>query len=144
MEIADERLDAAEFRADLTDDHRRAAIMATRRLDQEADRFRGDPVSSTQALAFPRSGIENARTGDDYPSNTIPLGIELATFELMLAISTGAFSLDDTGLETIDSINVGALNIVPNGRAAGALPANVERYLFDFTEAGGGAVIVRC
>lgn len=140
--MADERLDADELRADpLPDDVKRAAIMATRRLDQE--NFDGDAMSETQALAFPRSGITNSKTGADYSSSTIPTGIKRGTFELMLAINAGTFSVDDTGLENIDSMSVGPVNITPRGRPGGSLPANVLREINDFLETGGAVELVR-
>lgn len=142
LEMADERLDATDFfTTPLTDDEKRALIMATRRLDQEI--YLGDAVTGAQALAFPRYGIINRRTGLEYPSNVVPKDIKRAQFELALALRKGTYSIEDSGLEAIDQMNVGPVNITPRNRAADALPANVERYLFDFIASYSGAEIVR-
>jgi hypothetical protein len=61
-------------------------IMATRRIDN-ALCPPGTALNANQALKQPRTGQTNGN-GYEYPSNVIPLPVELATFEDALALAT--------------------------------------------------------
>lgn len=84
-------------------------ITATRLLDQEYD-WLGDAVDSTQALRWPRSGVEH-RDGLYYlDSTTIPTFLREATAEYarMLYLKDRQQALDDaaTGIQSVTAGSV--------------------------------------
>ena len=129
---ADERLDGVIVSAASGTEQDRALIMAARRLNNE--HYEGEKASQNQALAFPRVGILDADFRE-LPSDTIPVDIVYAQFELALALLDGAYENKDTGLEQLDSMSVDAVNLTPSGREGGELPAQVYRYLADYLSA---------
>lgn len=50
--------------------------------------LKGEPVSKTQALPFPRTGLEDGDTAEDYV-HTIPAGIKNAQLQLALDAGNG-------------------------------------------------------
>ena len=131
-------------------DKEKALISATLRLEQES--WRGAPSATTQALKWPRYNVENADYEDaghgSYPwgwgyyldSTTIPVWLKNAQCELALVL-LGTNLLEDTGLELIESVSVGDLNVTPHkSRKAGRLPANVRRFVAPYIVGGGGTV----
>ena len=75
---ADGDIDAVEWYAASTDQRTRALITATRNLDLVG--FVGTRSTSTQALAWPRTGFTT--TEKTYADDEIPTEIKLATWEL--------------------------------------------------------------
>lgn len=72
-----------------TDDDELAAmlIQASDYLEAQECRYQGDRTSSTQALAWPRTGVE--LNGDDFPPNAIPKSLIGAQVQLAIAINAG-------------------------------------------------------
>jgi len=117
-------------------------MTATARIEEEQRRFRGDIVSSTQRLHWPRNNVYDA-DGRLYAGDAQPLPLQYATAELAYSISQDADFLNDTGLERFKEIQAGKVRIVPRHiQGAGALPANVQRWLGLLLK-GGAARIVR-
>ncbi len=75
---ADGDIDAVEWYASTTDQRTRALITATRNLDLVG--FVGTRTSTTQALAWPRTGFTT--TEKTYTATEIPAEIKLATWQL--------------------------------------------------------------
>lgn len=108
-----------------------ALISATLRLDQES--FAGRKASPSQALEWPRVGVRG-RDGWPVPTDSIPNDVKRAQMELALAMLTDDL-LADTGLEGFKSLRVGPIELVTkDGRKAGALPANVTRYISQYRD----------
>lgn len=109
----------------------RALITATRYLDQLE--WIGAKASSTQALAWPRSG---ASCGDkDYSDDVIPSEIGYATFDLADAL------LNNTGL--FSGSNAGLNELIPGIPNSDLRSARVDVLAVEFKETGGGAPAVR-
>lgn len=132
------RLDVAEYSAATTLTIQKALVMATNRLESES--WLGCPTTDTQRLKWPRSGVPDQRYNGQqnvggygaavYDHDTIPLPIELATFELALWYLKDNTRDTDTGLEGFTQVGVGPLAVTPrHAHKAGALPAHVVRYL---------------
>jgi hypothetical protein len=125
-----------------------ALVGATRRLEQE--KWRGIPTATTQALGWPRAGVSNAGYGEPgepwyggpplLADDAIPTWLQYAACELALVLLANNL-LEDTGLELIDTVGVGDLNVTPRkGRAAGRLPEHVARYCRPYLVNSGGKV----
>lgn len=137
---------------DATADQRiRALISATRRLDQE--RWKGVRVNETQALQWPRYGVEKPDLAYSvldgpffmestwYDTDEIPQRVKNAQMELAYQILAGNASPDNTGLEGFENVKVGALDITPrHGRRAGKLTEDVLREIQPLIKAGGNNV----
>lgn len=148
---ADERQPATAH-TDATDDQRtRALISAARRL--ETERFKGVRVNETQALQWPRYGVERPDIAYSvldgpiftestwYATDVIPDRVKRAQMELAYQILAGNASPDDTGLEGFMGVKVGSLDVTPNhARRAGTLPESVKRELRPLLRAGDGGV----
>lgn len=113
----------------------RALLQATARIDEED--FQGSPVNpltgtgtgTTQALKFPRYGVENEE-GWTYLGTVIPEPVKEATMELALEIQAGRFAVKDTGLEGIEEVELGPLTVRPrHAQKGGELPEEVQRKL---------------
>lgn len=127
----------------------RALVSATRRLDQES--WRGTPTATTQGLLWPRYGVENPdyQNGSQpsgyysttrlLASDAIPGWLERATCELALVLLSNNL-LEDTGLEGLESVGVGDLQVTPRKGRAGRLPANVWRECRPYLLGAGGKV----
>jgi hypothetical protein len=161
---ANSYVDSAEFLAwadtrqpatahtDATADERiRALISATRRLDQE--RYKGVRVDETQALQWPRYGVEKPDIAYSvldgpvfsestwYETTEIPQRVKDAQMELAYQFLAGNASPDDTGLEGFMGVKVGSLDVTPNhARRAGTLPESVRREIRPLLRAGDGGV----
>jgi hypothetical protein len=91
-----------------SDTQESALITATARIDQE--QYRGARASSTQALAWPRTGVH----GDGYTisSTVLPRELKAATCEMALAILvSGATDLLAAGGDAIASVDVGGVKV---------------------------------
>jgi hypothetical protein len=119
----DERLDTEGWDDATSDDQIRALIQAARRMNQLA--WRGKRTSTTQALAWPRSGVTD-QDGTAYGTADIPTEVEHAQMNLALDM-LGTDLLADDGLAAFDRVKIGPLDIEPSHQAAGSLPDNVER-----------------
>lgn len=129
---AGDRLDVADYTAATDAERTQALLQACRRIEQIADDgsgvgFKGLPVTSTQALAFPRSGIYD-RNGNYIEPTVIPVYVKRAQMELAIFMLSEDL-LADSGLEGFDHVQVGPLNVTPSSRIAGELPENVRREL---------------
>lgn len=127
-------------------DQEDALLTALVRLEQES--FRGQPVNpltgtsagTTQALWFPAHEVTN-KAGWTYLSTVIPEGIKRAQMEIAYAILDGKMTVDDSGLEQFDEVEVGPLRVdVRHQQVAGQLPRNVRRLLREFTVGSGVSV----
>jgi hypothetical protein len=102
-------------------------IQAALWVDQLEPEFEGSRAATTQALAFPRSGVRDAggtALGDD----VVPLFVKRAQYEAVLAIANeNPFA--DTGLEGFKRVKVGPIEIETRARGAGSLPSHVRRFL---------------
>lgn len=101
-----------------------ALITAALRLEQET--YRGYRHTTTQALAWPRSGV--VVDGVLVATGTIPTAIKRAQMKLALAMLAEDL-LVDSGLEPFARVRVGPLEVEMRGKLAGALPADVRREL---------------
>jgi len=132
-------------------DQNKALVSATNRLNQE--RWVGAPTTQVTpaALQWPRYGvIDAARNAERDPwgssftpylnSATIPVWLENATCELALVLLEEN-RLSDTGLELIEQVGVGDLNVTPSKtRHAGRLPEHCMRYCRPYLSGQGGMV----
>ena len=124
----DERLNAGTWSTS-DDDRARALIQATRRIDQE--RFRGEKVSSGQALKWPRYWALDD-DGEEYSTASIPQIVQDATCELALYLLNQGTTdpLMNTGLEQFKSARVGPMAVETRPAfSTGQLPDNVESLL---------------
>jgi hypothetical protein len=137
---AGERHPATAHEDAVDDERTRALISAARRLDVE--RYKGVRVNETQALQWPRYGVEKPDLAYSvlsgavftestwYATDEIPGRIKRAQMELAYQILAGNASPDDTGLEGFRNVKVGTLDITPNhARRAGVLPESVRREI---------------
>jgi hypothetical protein len=123
-----------------------ALLWATRLLDEQVGWY-GLPTTTTQALAWPRTGVWDP-AGRPLASTVIPVAIELATTLYALALlrdtsesSTAAASnvkmkaLGDTRVEFFDP---GTSTAVP---MASQLPWEVRRVLVPYGRVSGGITV---
>lgn len=128
-----------------------ALVMAARRLDQE--RFKGVRVDASQALQWPRYGVEKPDLAYSvlagplleealwYTTTEIPQRIKDAQMELALALLKSTDLLDDTGLDAFKNIKVGPIDITPRaGQEAGELPDVVMRGLMPLLDSAPNSV----
>jgi hypothetical protein len=146
------RMDVAEYTAAATVTIQAALAMATVRL--EAERWKGQPTTSTQRLQWPRYGVAHQHWVDSgytvpyygcptYDQDTVPQPIKEACFELALAALKNPATLADSGLEGFDDVTVGPLKVTPNHDfRAGTLPAHVQRLLKGLRSATSGSIPV--
>lgn len=138
----DARLSVEAWTGAVSDVRTRALISATARIEQED--FVGARESDTQALSFPRSGVDVDGIAID--DHVVPERVKRAQLELALVLlnSDGDF-LADSGLEGFNEVKVGPLSVVPNHRQAAALPATVRRLLRPFltSPSSSGVTLVR-
>ncbi len=130
-----------------------ALAAATTRLDQE--RWKGTPQTTTQSLKWPRWGVVDPEYagGQGYlggyglswerwlDADTVPVFLKHACCELALVLLSEN-RLEDTGLELIEQVGVGDLNVTPSkSRKAGRLPEHCKRFVAQFLLDGGGGVV---
>ena len=128
------RINADAFDGATADDKVRALLMAARRLDRE--NWIGSPVTDTQALAWPRSGvckIDAVRGdglsywGEEYSTTEIPLQIKHAQMELALSYLDG---FDDGEEDAIQSFSADGVSVEFRGsRPSGSLPSAVSQLI---------------
>lgn len=140
----DERLhpNASLWSGQTTDDKERALITATRRLDQED--WQGVRVNTAQALDWPRYWATD-EDGEEYDSDTVPVVVKHAVFELALQLlvdrAKSKDTLADTGLEEFRSAKVGPMDMERDQNfEAGQLPANVRRLLSSVVRSANSSV----
>jgi len=123
-----------------TDDQTIACIAATMRLETEV--WQGSRTTSTQRLAWPRSGVTDFEGWPLENGNidTIPVLIQNATAELALALLQTPTLLERNALDAFTSLAVPGVSLDTRGSAlAGAvLPPMVRRMLATVREAGSG------
>lgn len=128
----DERLQASEWTGESDDDVKaRALIQATNRLDEE--RYRGEKVSTGQALKWPRAYVYD-EDGYEYATDSIPQIVKDATCELALSLLVAnAASTDaaaNTGLEGFKRVKIGPIEVEKDDSyEAAELPETVTRKL---------------
>lgn len=118
-----------------------ALIMATRILEHES--YQGCRTTSTQALAWPRSGVAYEDRWGWWPSDAIPACVQQAQCELALALLKEPDQLSASGLEGFSILQLGALNVTPKGINPTLLPPYVKRLLRPVLVAGIGIPVHR-
>ena len=117
---------SADGWAAAVDTRRETAIRQATRLLETLVRWRGEKASATQALAFPRTGLE--REGVAVAHDTIPLEIVYAT-----AAFADALLIEDTSgpaEEQPARIKAGSIAITFEDRPAGeAIPRHIKNLL---------------
>ena len=127
-----------------SDDYRnRALYTACQRIDRE--RFLGAKATDTQALQWPRTGVRKPDTyvntyatgfpfritADFFTDTEIPEQIKKAQVVLAVYLQNNSDSLNLTGLESYQSVNVGSVSVTPYRWGAvgfNAVPPMFERY----------------
>lgn len=126
------RLNVTAFDDAEPDDKVRALLMAARRLDQE--QWLGSRASTTQALAWPRSGAPKRDAdswGTYYSTTEIPQAIKDAQCELALSLLDG---FDDGEEDAIDSFSADGVSVkFRRDRPAGGLPVAVSHLISGLT-----------
>lgn len=126
---------------DASDDAKnRALVSAARRLD--AERFKGVRVDETQALQWPRYGVEKPDIAYSvldgpvftestwYATTEIPDRIQRAQMEIAYLLLSTEFAVGPTGLEGFKNVKVGALDVTPRSeQRAGTLPEVAYREI---------------
>ena len=136
----DGRSTSASFDAATDDEKNRALVSATRRIDNE--RFDGVRVTETQALQWPRYGVEKPDIAYStlsgpvftettwYATDVIPDRVKRAQMEVAYLLLSGDFAVAPTGLEGLTNVKVGSLDITPRGNnRAGEMPEVAYREL---------------
>lgn len=116
-----------------------ALVQAARRLSRE--RYHGLPVTSTQALAFPREGLEDER-GELIAEDVIPRGVKEAQIEEALALVRSPARQDPSALAGFASIGVGPIALATKQAApsANALTPAAVQYLRPYRLGGAGTI----
>jgi hypothetical protein len=127
-----------------SDDYRnRALYTACQRIDRE--RFLGARADDTQALQWPRTGVRKPDTyintyatgfpfritADFFTDTEIPEQIKKAQVVLAVYLQNNSDSLNLTGLESYQSVNVGSVSVTPyrwGSVGFNAVPPMFERY----------------
>ena len=111
-----------------TDARKETAIRQATRLLETLVRWRGEPTSVTQALAWPRAGLTHPTTGAVVAHDTIPPEIVYAT-----AAFADALLVDDTSgpaEEQPARIRAGSIALTFEDRPAGeAIPRHIANLL---------------
>lgn len=142
VDYADLRLNVDGFREANADDRVRALVMAAKRLNRE--NWLGTPVSTTQALSWPRYEVRKpdyVRTygaittgafyqyfNDFYPTDEIPVIIKEAQFELALAYLNGFDADSERGIDEFQADNV-TIKFSPRSAQSDVLPTSVTRLI---------------
>jgi hypothetical protein len=110
------RLNVTAWSAATTDTKNRAIVQATRHLDSTLD-WVGERSSTSQALAWPRTGVLT-RDEDDYLDDaTIPQVLKDATCEQALA-ELGANRASDPGGRGLQRVQAGDVEVEFDGPTA--------------------------
>lgn len=127
------RITATGFDAAEPDTKIRALLMAAERLSEEGMNWIGSRASSTQALAWPRTGarkIEQAGAcyGQQYLTTEIPLQVKKAQMEVALALLDNFSEGGDSG--AIEKWKADDVEITyRQARPDGLLPSEVTRLI---------------
>jgi hypothetical protein len=142
VDYADLRLHVEEYRVANADDRIRALVMAAKRLNRE--NWLGTPVSTTQALAWPRYEVRKpdyVRTygsittsanyqyfNDFYPTDEIPVIIKEAQYELALAYLNGFGADNERGIDQFQADGV-SVKFSPRSAQNDLLPSQVSQLI---------------
>lgn len=126
-----------------TPDKEAYLVQAARLLDSSVV-WKGDKVSASQAMAWPRSGVDYM--GEEWPSNSIPPAVLQSQMELAALQMAGDRSADPAS-KGIDSVSVGggAVSVKFNAKDKRTLLGTVvPNLLSDWSTgvAGAGFAIV--
>lgn len=128
-ELADEHPFAAPWNAVATSEAKESLLILASRLVNYRVCYDGTKATSTQSLKFPMVGLTS--NGYAIDSTTIPLEIELATFELANMLASSNISVESSAsVEGLTKLKVGSVEL--NFRDATifqSLPANVLSYI---------------
>lgn len=134
----DGRGNAAAWTGATNPEREQAVVWATQRLEQET--FNGYRTTTTQALKWPRSGVEN-EDGCVMSAEVIPVALKYALAEVALSLLAAPAQLEPSGLEGFNKIQVGPLAVeVRQPQPAGGLPAAAMRWLTNLWSGGAGTV----
>lgn len=127
----DARLHSTSWGTD-ADIHARALIMATARL--EAEEYIGDRVSATQALKWPRDGMDLI-DGVDYNSTTPDL-IKAGLYEMALYLIDNDASQQNDPATNAKSFSVGPISVELSQQEyhVSSLPPYVSNMIDPFRE----------
>ena len=114
------------------DNQRRAAIFATRLVDQHW-RWKGYKVSESQALELPRHGLRHRGGWYVYPATTIPPDVPYGTWLMALALLAEDRTADQAVGLTSLKVDVIQLNFDKFDRS-GVLPETVRAALAPYGE----------
>lgn len=152
----DGRLNVSEWDEASSDEQIRALIQAAYRLEQE--QFKGVRVNETQALQWPRYGVEKPDIAYSvldgpiftestwYGTDEIPERIKRAQMELALYLLKQGTDdpMQPTGLEGYRTTKVGSIEVEKDpGFRAGDLPEHVRRFLRPLLERSRGTFAIR-
>ena len=119
---------SADGWAAAVDTRRETAIRQATRLLDTLVRWRGEPATVDQALAWPRAGLTSPTTGSDVPLDTIPIEVVYAT-----AAFADALLVDDTSGPAESQpakLKAGSVAITYEDRPAGeAIPRHIANLL---------------
>lgn len=126
----DARLFSTDWTGASTDNQTIALIMATRLLDAMYE-WAGWCPTTTQALAWPRSGVPNAHGTGDVDSTTIPTELKYATAEFARQLIVADRSLDsDIETQGLQSLSAGPVSLAfRDGVRAKVVPDAVVNLL---------------
>lgn len=120
-----------------TDDQGRALIMATKAID--SNRFQGYPISSAQALAFPRN-IQK-ETSDTIPEDVKQACAEQALWVLQNASTGGQSDRQQLQAQGVSSYTIGNLSeTFRGGFQYGGLCSGSQRYLQGYISRTGNLI----
>ena len=119
---------SADGWAAAVDTRRETAIRQATRLLDTLVRWRGEPATADQDLAWPRAGLTSPTTGADVAHDTIPIEIVYAT-----AAFADALLVDDTSGPAESQparIKAGSIALTFEDRPAGeAIPRHIKDLL---------------
>lgn len=109
------------FRTAIDEEKRRALITATRLLDEHVT-WNGDAASTTQRLAWPRTGLIDAH-GGTLDSTTVPLRVQHATAELARQLLAADRTADsEIAAKGLTSLTVGSVSMAFTGFGGATKP----------------------
>jgi len=114
-------------------------VMATRLID-DYFAFVGTKVGTTQALEFPRFGVED-RSGNTLTATTLPNELVEATAELAQFLIASDRAADPEGIG-FEKLKVGNLELVPDrNNTVQVIPNIVTMMLLSISTKRGGATL---
>ena len=129
-----DRISGGDWEELATEEKSEALVTATNIL--EALQWKGNSVSSSQLLSFPRSGLWHSNSSTYLDSSVIPLFIMHAQFELAFYLWQNTAAV--TGEQVRETTTVGAITVqtVPLPK----LPTTVRRLIRPYLAVGGGVL----